>query len=241
MEPRLALRTHCVVAGLIVAAVACGPNSTIGPDQAKQREERVLADADRLFLTLQSFWTLEVDRRFSLQYDRPEVLVHYLGLIGIPECGESEPRADDSAYYCPVGTYQYVGFDLRWFVELRKEHPGPETTAFALAHEWAHSVQFTLDSAGREFSYESAPERELQADCLAGSFLAADRIAREFEVDPSEADEVLGAIRAVGGPMSEPGDHGTIEQRQASFVLGFRYGVGRCRRLPHELVEPRAA
>jgi predicted metalloprotease len=80
-----------------------------------------------------------------------------------------------------------------------------------LAHEWTHHVQFILRVPS------DSPQRELQADCGSGMFLAA----AWPHMAPSDLDPLRRML------ASNPSDtlHGTPAQRLAAFDDGYLRGA----------------
>jgi uncharacterized protein len=97
---------------------------------------------------------------------------------------------------------------------------GDFAVAYIVAHEYGHQVQDELGLFER--GYETKP-LELQADCYAGAWAkSADEANR---LDPGDVDEAIEASLAVGDfNESDPGHHGTPEERASAWKAGFASG-----------------
>jgi Putative neutral zinc metallopeptidase len=91
---------------------------------------------------------------------------------------------------------------------------GNSAVEWAIAHEIGHNVQYQMDELGLQ-RMDTMPLKqvELQADCFAGV------AAKQTGMEPSGMKAVAAAAADSGGP-----DHGTSEQRMASFELGYDSG-----------------
>ena len=98
---------------------------------------------------------------------------------------------------------------------------GDGALAYVVAHELAHHLQHAIPALTRGLS--SRTQLELQADCLAGLFLARNRQVTFSEPDVLEA---LKAASKLGDRTYDHFDHhGTGEMRQLAIRSGVRYGL----------------
>jgi hypothetical protein len=98
---------------------------------------------------------------------------------------------------------------------------GDGALAYVVAHELAHHLQHAIPALTRGLS--SRTQLELQADCLAGLFLARNRQVSFSEPDVLEA---LKAASKLGDRTYDHFDHhGTGEMRQLAIRSGVRYGL----------------
>jgi len=210
---------------------ANGPLSTDAPTAPQtDKEARVLEDADALRGLLDEFWTAELAQS-GLGYDAPDRYEYYR-TTGNSACGGKEADAlPQNAYYCPVEGDEYIAFDIDWLTGYLDAHPGNATTFLILAHEWGHAVQdaWTEQQPGLDV-WNPGYLQELNADCLAGVFLA-DAFARGTVIEEEgDAVAIYGWLYDGGsGEWFDPGDHGSPEQRQEAFDLGFNQGTAYCR------------
>jgi len=165
------------------------------------------------------------------------------GLIFYGGRGQSGCGAAQSAmgpFYCP--TDQRIYLDTSFFDELqsRFKAAGDFAQAYVIAHEVGHHVQYltgTADKvrreqqAGNEAHANALQVRmELQADCYAGVWAAANR----DRLDPGDIEEGLRAANAIGDdtlqrsagqtPVPDSFTHGTSAERVAWLKRGIDSG-----------------
>jgi predicted metalloprotease len=155
-------------------------------------------------------------------------------------------------FYCPADGQAY--FDVGFFQELTTRfgaRGGSLAQGYVVAHEYGHHVQNLLGTsdrvgrAGGETGPESASVRlELQADCYAGVWAknatqTTDEQGRPLFESITEQDigDALDAAAAVGDDRiqerargrvdPESWTHGSAEQRQRWFTIGYRSGSPR--------------
>lgn len=141
---------------------------------------------------------------------------------GGPRCG-GQPSVPNNAFYCPAG--HFIAYDARWMRGLWEEM-GDGSVYLIIPHEFGHAVQAQLET-----SFQLNVQQELQADCYAGGTLVALVKSGALRAEPGDEEELLLNLAAAGDPDEDwfnPQAHGTAEQRQASFAVGYRDGVGGC-------------
>ena len=170
-------------------------------------------------------------------------------------------------FYCPPDQTIYI--DLTFYDELRTQfgtNGGPLAEMYILAHEYGHHIQNTsgimdgLDLQDTGAASDSV-RLELQADCLAGSWVAAaantkDASGTAFLKTPTreELTQALDAAAAVGddhiqatlggGTVNpETWTHGSSAERAGWFSIGYDEGWRSCQTFgitAEELADPRS-
>ena len=145
-------------------------------------------------------------------------------------CGDA---ADDkAAFYCPTDDTIYVGqaFASQLYDGVVNGLPGERAgygraagafaVGYVIAHEYGHNVQQELgELSGRAFAMPT----ELNADCLAGTWLAWDY--GQGKATTADEQQVLDAAMAVGDfEYTNPDHHGTPEQRRDAVKTGMDSG-----------------
>jgi predicted metalloprotease len=187
--------------------------------------------------SLQVYWG-ETFTESQLDY-QPAVTYLFSDAI---QSGCGFATADVGPFYCPVDASIYL--DLTFFDDLRSRlgaQGGPLAEGYVVAHEYGHHVQDLLGElgSGRRSSAQSV-RTELQADCYAGAWTA--NASDTGFLEPPSRDEVaiaLDAAAAVGDDRiqrrttgqvdPESWTHGSSEQRQDWFLVGYQGGdPGEC-------------
>ena len=177
-------------------------------------------------------------------YQRPEMRL----FTGSVDTGCGPATSDVGPFYCPVDQTAY--FDVEFFqvlVDQFGSSGGPLAQEYVVAHEYGHHVQNLLGVLGRAQQGAQGPlgagvRTELQADCYAGVWAHYAAITRQEStgvpyLEPlSDKDiaDALSAASAVGddriqaaatGRVSpESWTHGSSEQRQKWFTIGYQTG-----------------
>ncbi|MEW2355371.1 neutral zinc metallopeptidase [Spirillospora sp. NPDC029432] len=152
---------------------------------------------------------------------------------GRSPCG-TYPSPGSSAFYCPANNTMYVG--LQHIVETSGGEPLSNFAVFArvIAHEYGHHVQ---DRAGILMYGQQQMERadalarseasrriELQAQCLAGAFLGAER--GTLPMTRRQYAALLADVRGRGDDHqpADQRDHGSSENYAGWVVKGYESG-----------------
>jgi predicted metalloprotease len=146
----------------------------------------------------------------------------YTGREGCLDQSGNQATATSTSYeYCPVDRAVYVGQDMLWEFYTRTGDAGP---AVGLAHEFGHHVQSEL---GVTLENMSSVDVENQADCIAGAWtrFTDERGWLEREDDLKDIETLFPLIGSAEDPTR---DHGTAQERAASFEAGFTGGLGAC-------------
>jgi hypothetical protein len=204
-----------------------------------QPQPAIRDDGDRfvaqVLATTEDTWS-KIFAANGQRYPAP-TLVFYSGR-GQSGCGAAQ--AAMGPFYCPSD--QTIYLDTGFFDELAQRFgaPGDFAVAYVIAHEVGHHIQQvtgTLESANRLQARASEREAnavqvrvELQADCYAGVWGAANR----QYLDAGDVEEAMRAAEAIGddalqraaGGQVVPDSftHGTSEQRMRWFKRGFDSG-----------------
>ena len=177
-------------------------------------------------------------------YQRPQVRL----FSGTVDTGCGPATSDVGPFYCPVDQTAY--FDTEFFqvlVDQFGSSGGPLAQEYVVAHEYGHHVQNLQGVLGRAQQGAQGPlgagvRTELQADCYAGVWAHYAAITKQEStgvpyLEPlSDKDiaDALSAASAVGDDRiqasatgrvnPESWTHGSSEQRQKWFTIGYQTG-----------------
>jgi uncharacterized protein len=177
-------------------------------------------------------------------YTRPQVRL----FSGRVDTGCGPATSDVGPFYCPVDQTAY--FDTDFFqvlVDQFGSSGGPLAQEYVVAHEFGHHMQNLQGVLGRaqqdpQGAQGAGVRTELQADCYAGIWAHYASITRQestgvpFLEPLSDKDiaDALSAAASVGddriqqaatGRVSpESWTHGSSEQRQKWFTVGYQTG-----------------
>jgi predicted metalloprotease len=202
-------------------------------------------DTCRLVATsvvLDDYWTANVDG-----YQEPQLII--VDQQAASPCGTASNAT--GPFYCPADKTVYI--DPTFFGLLRSQFgasAGSLAQMYVLAHEYGHHVQNLIGVMDQYPNNGSGPtsngvRTELQADCLAGAFIAdmatlTDEDGNRYLQTTTEAQirHALNAAATVGddhiqqqsGGFVNPESwtHGSSEQRQRWFARGYQSGPGSC-------------
>jgi len=223
-----------ILGGGLGAAPAEGPVSSelaaecqTGADANERQDCRIVGTVN----SLQDYWT-EAFQADGQQYT-PAVTVLFTEQVST-ECGGATSAV--GPFYCPLDQTIYI--DLGFFDQLETQF-GAEGGEFAeeyvLAHEYGHHIQNLLGllDAGRDAGAEGGAVRtELQADCFAGVW-GGNAVDTGFlqPLTQEQIGQALNAAMVIGddriqeqtqGQVNEESwTHGSAEQRQEWFTIGF--------------------
>ena len=177
-------------------------------------------------------------------YTRPRVQL----FRGQTNTGCGPATSDVGPFYCPVDQTAY--FDTDFFEVLRTQFGssgGPFAQEYVVAHEFGHHVQDLQGTLGRaqqgaQGAMGNGVRTELQADCYAGVWAHYASITKQEGTDVpfleplSDKDiaDALSAASSVGDDRiqaaatgrvnPESWTHGSSEQRQHWFTIGYQTG-----------------
>lgn len=170
---------------------------------------------------LEDFWSTAFDAA-DLTYRPPSYNVFTDAISS--RCGELRPGA--AALYCGFDDGVYL--DERWIALHVLPDYGIVGVAYLIGHETAHGVQF------QQGTISFGRRQELQADCLAGSYMRSLVDADVFSSASIAALESLvrqggdDAIMNLSGSTTFLESHGTAQQRWTLFRRGYEVGAGGC-------------
>lgn len=177
-------------------------------------------------------------------YQRPQVRL-FTGQVNTG-CGPADSAV--GPFYCPADRTAY--FDTDFFDLLRDQFGssgGPLAQEYVVAHEFGHHVQNLLGVLGRAQQDPQGPKgggvrTELQADCYAGVWAHYAAITKQEStgvpfLEPLSDKDIADALsaaasvgddriqkQATGRVNPESWTHGSSEQRQKWFTVGYQTG-----------------
>jgi uncharacterized protein len=169
----------------------------------------------------------------------PRVAYNWIpaGRTAASACGDEDGTLGDSAAaYCSGDDTIYVSQQFASDIDsgaLDQALPGSSqgygrtigdfAVAYIVAHEYGHQVQTELGIFERYGDQLPTMAFELQADCYAGIW--AHSAYQQNRLEAGDVQEALNAALAVGDfDASNPGHHGTPEQRAEAWNSGFEAG-----------------
>ena len=170
------------------------------------------------------------------RFEAPKLV--FYGRQGQSGCGAAQSAM--GPFYCP--TDQGIYLDTSFFGELSNRFgaKGDFAQDYVIAHEFGHHIQNLLGtsdkvqqiqrSSGETAGNAASVRLELQADCYAGVWAAANR----DRMDPGDLEEGLTAAHAIGDDtlqqesqgrvVPDSFTHGTSAQRMAWLRRGLQAG-----------------
>lgn len=209
------------------------------PAQLTEAERQAGAFVSVVLADTEEVWSRIFDAQVEGDY-RPVTLVLYKGVTR-SACGGASGAT--GPFYCPGDKKIYL--DTAFFATLRQRlgAGGDFAQAYVVAHEVAHHVQDLLGTLGEANALRARLDEagsnaisvriELQADCYSGIWA---RGAGEMlgTLERGDIREALNAARRIGDdtlqrnagrtPMPHTFTHGTSEQRQRWFAIGYESG-----------------
>jgi uncharacterized protein len=206
-----------------------GSKDSAQPEDMEQFLTAVTKDVD-------SYWT----KTFKAA-DLPEPRVSYTwipaGRTAASACGDEDgAMGDAAAAYCRADDTIYISEKFATDIydgALDQSLPGSSqgygrtvgdfAVAYIVAHEYGHEIQDELGLYDKYGDQVPTMAFELQADCYAGTW--AKSAGDENRLEDGDVQEALQAALAVGDfDTSNPGHHGTPEQRAEAWNSGFESG-----------------
>ncbi|UBU14457.1 neutral zinc metallopeptidase [Nonomuraea gerenzanensis] len=207
-------------AGLAVITLAAACGLARPPSMDTRGADSFEDDIVTARTLTEEFWNGQF-QQLGRTYRPISDFIPYSGSAG-PSCG-GEPAVPNNAFYCPLG--HFIAFDQDWMQGLWNDM-GDGAVYVIIPHELGHAIQAQLRT-----DFTLNVQMELQADCYAGGALSALVSSGVLTTDEGDENELFASLAAAGDPTDDwlnPAAHGTAEQRQISFVRGYRDGVGAC-------------
>ena len=238
-----------VVIGLIYFFVTGDPSGIAPPPEQGARpagaeargpmENDSLAEFVGIVLRDTEITWNELFRQAGQTYREPK-LEMFTGYVRTA-CGTANSAV--GPFYCPGNEQVYI--DLDFYHQMRRQlgAPGDFAQAYVIAHEVGHHVQ-TLTGISQQVNEASrrvseaernrlSVMQELQADCYAGVWGHHGQQRNQW-LEEGDIEEALNAASAIGDDalqaqqqghvVPESFTHGSSEQRQRWFRIGFETG-----------------
>jgi uncharacterized protein len=206
-----------------------GSKDSAQPENMEQFLTAVTQDVD-------AYWTTEFK---DANLPEPKVSYQWIpaGQTAASACGDADGTLGDSAAaYCPGDDTIYISQKFATDIyngALDQALPGSSqgygrtigdfSVAYIVAHEYGHEVQNELGLFDKYGEQLPTMAFELQADCYAGTW--AKSAYDQNRLEDGDVQEALDAALAVGDfDASNPGHHGTPEQRETAWNSGFEAG-----------------
>jgi len=191
--------------------------------------------------TLEVVWKQEFAKPangYRKPYENAKMVLFSAG-VNTGGCGFAPSEV--GPFYCPADRTIYL--DPTFFNELERKLGGSKgefSQAYVIAHENGHHVQNLLGYSARVDSKRKTRQEneysirlELQADYLAGVWAFHGQKQFNF-IRPGDIDDAIKTAKSIGDDriMQKMGrkawpesfNHGTADQRLASFTAGLRTG-----------------
>jgi predicted metalloprotease len=175
---------------------------------------------------LDSYWG-EIFAMSGLQYGSPQAIWWYN--TGDDPGGTRSGCGSisiNNAFYCPTDASLYLDYTFLWHA---LDDYGDFAVALVVTHEWAHHIEWlvgfwtTADGRPDQWGEFFSIQIELLADCWAGS--AASYMEDVGMLEAGDLEEGYEFALTLGDHFgiaaTEPGAHGTSDQRLTAFFTGF--------------------
>ena len=130
-------------------------------------------------------------------------------------CGNAE-NGDSVGFYCQLDRTIYVSLNM---LDSISKNYGSSAVRYLAAHEMAHGRQHAVTGFSKDLVWSSVLD-ELQADCIAGSYL---RIAYGYTPESTQGEEVRKFAYNIGDREYRHHDwHGNPRLRVTAVSLGMR-------------------
>ena len=225
-----------LVLALAAAASAHASNLITGNGDDTQQPRTIEELLTAATTDVDAYWTTVFE---ASGLATPKVTYAWIpaGRTAASACGgESGTLGDSAAAYCPADDTIYISQQFATGIydgSLDHALPGSSqgygrtagdfAVAYIVAHEYGHQIQDELGLYDRYGGQVPTMAFALQADCFAGTW--AHSASEENRLEDGDLEEALDAVLAVGDfNASDPGHHGTPEQREEAWRTGFDSG-----------------
>lgn len=172
--------------------------------------------------SVEAAWAADIDAYWANQFATAGLSYSSPGFSAIygetsTGCGPVSPEMLGPAAYCPLDNVIYVA-------PVWEQVYGAQEWITILAHEWGHHVQVLLGMGGYP-----TDESELQADCLAGAYVAS--AEARGAIPEGTFNRGMGTSIRSGQPPFLPDEsdvHGTGAERGGSYIGGYMNGPAAC-------------
>lgn len=156
-----------LLAAVLALAGCAGTDSELGNSpgsatgSAQGSGDELQEDVDGAVSSSESYW----DAFFQAQGGQ-FVPVESVSAYDEPEDGDCAGQSFvlNNAFFCPAGNF--IAYDVN-FVATQYQSIGDAFVYYLIGHEYAHAVQESLG-----IQHRLTIQHELQADCMAGAYLA---------------------------------------------------------------------
>jgi hypothetical protein len=211
-----------------------------GPVEITAADEEAAQFVSQVLASTEDVWSQVYQDQLGQTYTPPQLVL----FTGATQSGCGGASAATGPFYCPADKSVYLDTDFFVVMDRQLGARGDFAQAYVVAHEVGHYVQDDLGilaqaQRGSQQGAESDAVRvELQADCLSGVWAFHEQEAYG-SLDQGDIAEAMNAAEQIGDDTLQREQtgtvrpdsftHGTSEQRQRWFEVGYRTGdVGAC-------------
>jgi predicted metalloprotease len=233
ISPRIAATASVVVMSLALAVTGCGGSEPAASTSTSGAEGNLAGFIKDIGAELNEFWAAEWGEGWS------PAVVKVPTAAAATACGLIDAEETGPAYCDADATMVLpVAFFRDQIIQANDSGRNDAAVAAVVGHEFGHHLQ-NIGGLGEAVSEAQAevPDaanllsvaNELHADCLMGIWMST--VDDEKRLEPGDLDEVLTALEKIGDDRlskdagviaeAETFDHGTSEQRQVWFGVGF--------------------